>query len=420
MSIPLLGEGRAKPGMPRPGAAPRWLLFAAGMLVGLLAYRLWELRPPRGAEATALAAFRDAFEITRTRYVDSAQTDPKKLSYDAITGMIQGLGDTGHSRFLTPQQVRAEQQSLSGTFVGIGVEMAERDGRPVVVTAFPGSPAARAGLRPGDRFLRVNGEDVSGLALSELSTRLRGPKGTEVRLTVLHPDNTVVEVTAQREEVRQPFVTWAPIQDSTLWHIHISQFGDGAADELDRALEAARAAGATGIVLDLRDDPGGFLKEAVAVVSRFVENGVVLIERDRSGRTEPVMVKSGVDAVTLPVTLLINGGSASAAEVTAAALLYYQRATAFGATTFGTGTVLQTFDLPGGSALLLGVREWLTPGGQPLRNRGVTPTETVTQPDGAATLVPPSPSSPPEQPCTATDAQLRAAIARLGLTCPTG
>jgi carboxyl-terminal processing protease len=385
-------------------------------MLGVVATRLWDRFGP--GRDLALATFEAAYQITRARYVEKDKTNPRDLVYNAITGMVQGLGDTGHSRFLTPEQRRREQQSLSGVVVGIGVEMAERDGRPVVVSTYPGSPAARAGIRAGDRIIRVNGEDVSALGLSQLAERLRGPAGSDVRLTVLHPDGAVLEVAVRREELHIPFVTWAPLSGG-LWHIRIAGFGAGTAAQLDQALAAAQAAGARGIVLDLRDNPGGLLDEAVAVASRFLTEGVVLIERDRDGHTTPVRVQDEAPHTTLPVVLLINGGTASAAEVVAAALLDHGRAVAVGERTFGTGTVLQTFALPDGSALLLGVREWLTPSGEPLRNRGVTPTETVSLPAQAEPLVPRLPASAEEQPCAAADAQLRAAVARLGVACPT-
>lgn len=368
-------------------------------------------------DTSATATFDAAYRIVRDRYVRPEQTDPTKLVHDAIRGMVEGLGDTGHSRFLSQEQLQRERQSLSGRFVGIGVEMGERDGRPVVVTAFPGSPAAEAGVRAGDRFLRIDNEDVSALPLEELRPKLRGAAGSSLRVTMLRPDTTTFEATLRREELRLPFVTYAPLENSTVWHIYISSFGEDVSKQLDQALAAAKAGGATGIVLDLRDDPGGLLDEAVKVVSRFVPSGVVLIERDRSGTSTPVMVKEGVQTTDLPLTLLINSGSASAAEVTAAALLYHNRATAVGATTFGTATVLQTFGLPDGSALLLGVREWLTPAGEPLRGRGVTPTEPLPLPRDVRPLIPRVPAAAPEPACTTTDVQLRAAAARLGQTC---
>lgn len=411
----------------RPETRWPWAMVV-GFLMGVAVMRLVPLIGTSAADRQALATFEEAFRLTRSRYVDAGQTDARELVHDAISGMIEGLGDTGHSRFLTAEQLRAERQGLSGRFVGIGVEMAERDGRPVVVAAYPGSPAARAGLRPGDRFLRVDADDVSHLNLAQLGARLRGEEGSQLRITVLHPSGELLETVVRREEIRQPFVTWAALGDPAagdgaapgspvLWHIRITQFGDGTASQLDQALAATREAGATGIVLDLRDNPGGLLNEAVAVAARFIEDGVVLIERGRDGDQSKLSVSGGVDATDLPLTVLINGGSASGAEVVTAALLFHQRAVAVGVTTFGTGTVLRTYPLPDGSALLLGVREWLTPAGKPLRNLGVEPTVTVALAEGVEPVMPLAPSATAEQPCRGPDQQLRLAAERLGLLC---
>jgi carboxyl-terminal processing protease len=173
-------------------------------------------------------------------------------------------------------------------------------------------------------------------------------------------------------------------------------------------------------VLDLRDNPGGLLDEAVGVVSRFVDKGAVLIERDRSGHQTPVNVNHDKPVTNLPLAVVINGGTASAAEVVTAALLYHNRATAVGEHTFGTATVLQTFGLPDGSAILLGGREWLTPAGQPLRNVGVQPTDTVALQAPDQALTPSAPSSRPEEACASADTQLKAAASRVGLACTAG
>jgi carboxyl-terminal processing protease len=287
----------------------------------------------------------------------------------------------------------------------------------VVVSAYPGSPAADAGIGAGDRFLRVNGQDVSSLPLTDLGQLLNGPKGSDVRLTVLQPDDTVIERTVRREEVRIPAVTWAPLEGTSIWHIHISGFSEWTADELDQALAAARDGGATGIVLDLRDNPGGLLNEAVGVVSRFVPEGTVLIERDRGGNESKVEVDKGHMVTDLPLVVLVNGGSASSSEVVTAALLYHERATAVGTTTFGTGTVLRTYGLSDGSALVLGVQEWLTPAGTPIRHQGITPEEVVSLPDGTEPTIPDDPSSPAEHACDTADAQLRTAAVGLGAVC---
>lgn len=406
--------------MQRPSTATLALALAAAFLTGILAGRVYDNLTTSRQERQALATFRTAFEVTRDRYVDESQTDPSELVHEAIAGMIAGLGDTGHSRFMTAEQRRREEEALSGSYAGIGVEVAERDGRVVVVSAYPESPAARAGISSGDRFIRVNGDDVSQLLLTELGARLRGPVGTELRVTMLHQDDSTTEATLRREEITVPAVTWAPLEGSTIWHMRISRFGENAVAELDRALAAVQAAGATGLILDLRDNPGGLLQQAVGVASRFIEDGIVLQERNGDGDDTPIEVVEGVDAIEAPLVVLINGGSASASEVVTAALLNHNRAEAVGTTTFGTGTVLREFTLPDGSVLLLGVREWLTPDGQPLRGQGITPSRVIALPENVRPLLPALPDGAAERPCDAADDQLRAAAALLGLTCPAG
>lgn len=406
--------------MPRLSTAVIPIMVAAAFLAGVFAGRGCGAWSPSNEEQLALDTFRAAFRAVRDRYVDESQTDPSELVHEAITGMIEGLGDTGHSRFLTAEQRRREEEALSGSYVGIGVEVAERDGHPVVVSAFPESPAARAGIRSGDRFLKINGEDVSRVSLTDLGAYLRGPAGSELRVTVLHQDDTTAELVLRREAITMPAVTWAPLAESAIWHIRLSRFGENATEELDRALAEAQAAGAAGLILDLRNNPGGLLNQAIGVASRFIEDGVVLQERDRDGDDRSLHVADGVAAVDLPLVVLVNEGSASSSEVVTAALLYHDRAQAVGATTFGTGTVLREFTLPDGSVLLLGIREWLTPAGEPLRGEGLTPTHTVPLPEGVRPVLPDQPDAPPEQPCDSPDVQLRTAAVLLGLTCPSG
>lgn len=395
-----------------------WPTLVLGLVLGVALTLLLPLLRRGDAASRERATFDQAYRIVRDRFVERDKTAPADLIHDAIRGMVEGLGDTGHSRFLTPEQRQREDQARTGRFVGIGVEMGERDGRAVVVTVFPDSPAAEAGMRAGDRFVRIDGADVSTLPLAELRPMLRGAEGTRFQATIMRRDATTFPVTLERRVLYTPFVRWSPIQGTGLWQIAIGSFGENVSTQLDQAIEAARGGGATGIVLDLRDNPGGLLDEAIQVTGRFVRGGVVLLERDRGGATSTLRVKDGATATDLPVVVLINGGSASAAEVVAAALLYHQRAVVVGSQSFGTGTVLQQFGLPDGSALLLGVREWLTPAGEPLRGRGVTPTQVVTLPQDIRPQIPRLAAGPPVDGCTTADLQLQAAIARLGVPCP--
>jgi len=266
-----------------------------------------------------------------------------------------------------------------------------RDGRPVIVAPIPCSPAAAAGLLAGDIILTIDGVDTLGLTLDALSSAMRGPAGSQVELTVRQPDaDAPRQVRVERREIDVPSVAWVMLPGSPVALVRLSQFADGAHDELTAALGAARAAGARGLVLDLRDNPGGLLHEAVGVAGEFLTGGTIVQVQQRDGsRTIEKDPDSAAGAATdLPLAVLINGGSASSAEIVAGALKENGRAPLIGERTFGTGTVLSTYPLSDGSAVLLGTALWLTPDGHAIKEAGITPTHIVSLPAGAAPLLP--------------------------------
>jgi carboxyl-terminal processing protease len=327
--------------------------------------------PPEVAQTFTL--FWEAWHVVTRNYVNKAALDPQKMTYGAIQGMVNSLGDAGHSRFLNPTSFRQEQNALSGAFIGIGAEVGLRDGRPIIVAPLEGSPAEQAGLKSGDAVLRINGEDVSHVGLPELITRLRGDAGTNVTLTILHEDADLPEdVTITRQRIRSRAVTYEILPDSNVADIRLSQFNRNAVGDLKNALKAVTDAHVSGIVLDLRDNPGGILDQAVEVASQFMGDGTIAVVTD-GNRERRIQAKSGGLATDVPLTVLINSGTASAAEIVASALEENHRATLIGQTTFGTGTVLGTFRLKDGSAILLGTAEWLTPDGQRIKGKGIQP-----------------------------------------------
>jgi carboxyl-terminal processing protease len=324
--------------------------------------------------APTFSLFWEAWNVVSHNYVNKSQLDVQRMTYGAIQGMVNSLGDTGHSRFLNPSGFRQEQSSLRGAFIGIGAEVGLRNGQPVVVTPVEGGPADKAGLQAGDAILRVDGTDVSRNNLQDLMIRLRGDLNTSVTITVLHPGtDTPVDITVTRQRVRSTPVTSQILPDSNVADIKLSQFNSGAASALKDALKSAQDAHVAGIVLDLRDNPGGILDQAVEVASQFLSDGTVVVVKDGNGNEKRFAAKSGGLATDVPVTVLINNGTASAAEIVAAALEQNHRATLIGQSTFGTGTVLSTFRLKDGSAILLGTSEWLTPDGQLVKGKGVQP-----------------------------------------------
>ena len=324
--------------------------------------------------APTFSLFWEAWNVVTHNYVDQSALNVQKMTYGAIQGMINSLGDNGHSRFLNPSGFRQEQGSLRGSFIGIGIEVGLRNGQPIVVRTLEGSPADTAGLQAGDAILRVDGVDVSRLGLPELTTRLRGDVDTSVTLTVLHQGaNEPQDLTLTRQRVRTQSVTSEVVPGSSVVDVRLSQFSGGAARSLQQALKAAAAAHVSGIVLDLRDNPGGILDQAVDVTSQFLSQGTVVVVKDTAGKERRIEAKPGGLATELPLTVLINNGTASAAEIVAGALEQNHRATLVGQATFGTGTVLSTFRLKDGSAILLGTAQWLTPDGQLVKGKGIQP-----------------------------------------------
>ena len=322
-------------------------------------------------------------------YVDRSAVNQQSLTYGAISGMVTALGDTGHSTFLTPEMVKSEHNFTQGQFEGIGALLEMKDGRPTIVAPFDGSPAQKAGVKPGDVILKVNGNDISGQSLTEIVSQVSGPAGTQVTLTLMNPNTGLTrDVTITRAKIQIHNVSWHMLPGTTLAHIRITAFSNGATDDLKKALEAAQAQGATGIVLDLRNDPGGLLNEAVTVASQFLSSGNVMLEKDAQGNIKPLPVESGGIAPDIPMVVLINNGTASAAEIVSGALHDAKRAQLIGETTFGTGTVLNEFPLSDGSALLLATEEWLTPNGTSFWHKGIQPDIQVSLPTNVSPVIP--------------------------------
>jgi carboxyl-terminal processing protease len=368
-------------------------LFGSGYLVGLTTSRAAAFSDasadaPPGVAST-FGVFWQAWNLAEQHYVNRQALDPTKMTYGAVAGMLSALGDDGHTRFLSPADVQSQKDALSGHFVGIGIQVALRNGHPVVVAPIAGSPAQQAGLRSGDEIVAVDGQDVDGLAISQVSTLIRGAAGTRVTLSTVHSgETTPVDVSIVRGTVTVPSVSWAILPGTQTAQVRVSTFAERTTDDLVQALTAARLAGATSLILDLRDDPGGIRDEAIGVASQFVDSGDVLLERNAEGGLHPYPVRPGGVAVDRPLAVLINEGSASSSEIVAGAIQDHQRGPLVGATTFGTGTVLSMYPLADGSAIYLGTAEWLTPNGRQIWHHGIVPDDAVTLPASGRVLAP--------------------------------
>jgi len=368
-----------------------------------------------GDPQTDFGLIREAWDRIQQSYVDRPAVDDQHLTYGAIGGMVDALGDTGHSRFLSPEMVQAQHDFTSGEFEGIGAYVEMKDGHVVVVAPMDGTPAQQAGLRPGDVILQVDGQNAVGLPIDQVIDRILGEAGTPVTLTILTPDTGQTrEVTLIRAHIAVHNVVWQRLPGTDVTHLRVVAFSKGVTDDLARALSEIQQQGLTSIVLDLRSNPGGLLDEAVGVASQFLASGNVLLEQDAQGKVTPVPVKKGGLAPDIPLVVLVNGGTASAAEIVSGALQDAGRARLVGETTFGTGTVLNEFSLSDGSALLLATEEWLTPNGRVIWHQGIAPDEVVALPTDAAPLLPETESGmTPEKLQSSGDAQLLRALGLL-------
>ena len=355
--------------------------FGAGIVVGGASRSVWAAeRPPQ------VAVFWEVWELVEEYFVDRAAIDPARMTYGAIQGMLATLGDENHTVFFSPEEATQQEAALEGSFEGIGAYVEQEGEFFRIVAPIHGSPAEEAGILAGDIVLRVDGESIEGLPEWEIISRIRGPSGSTVVLTVLHPDSEEpVEIPIVRGQIDVDSITWARIPQTKLVYLQIAQFAEDTGSELQRALEeiaAEKASGRAveGLLLDLRNNPGGYLQEALRVNNQFLEAGaVILYEQDASEQLQTYRAVGPGLARAYPMVVLINEGTASAGEITAGALKENGRARLVGQPTLGTGTVLQPFTLSDGSVLRLGVTRWLTPEQNLIKNQGVQPDSLVAQ-----------------------------------------
>jgi carboxyl-terminal processing protease len=336
------------------------------------------------------ALIEEAWRKIHENYVAADELDDRELAYGAIDGLADAVGDTGHTEFMTPEERAARNAALQGSYVGIGAEVdTTEDGLPVIVGVFRGSPAEKGGLNAGDVVLTVDDRPTAGESLDTVINWIRGEDGTSVVLTVRDgADGPVRTVELVRDEVHIEPVSWAMVPGTKTAILRLEQFSAGAADALHAALEAINEAGAERLVFDLRGNPGGYVNEAAAIASEFLASGDVYLQRNAKGETNATAVRPGGLATTIPLVVLIDEGSASAAEIVSGAIQDAGRGELIGGTTFGTGTVLGEFTLADGSALRIGTVEWLTPKGRVIWHEGITPDVEVARAAESTQIVP--------------------------------
>lgn len=320
--------------------------------------------PPKNVDVD-FKLFWDTWDLLSRSYFDKKAIDAHKLFYGAISGMVASVGDP-YTVFLPPEQQKFTKDELSGSFEGVGIELGfNKDKRLVVVAPLDGAPAEKAGIKSGDIIVKINGKDSSNISLPEAVNQIRGPKGTKVALTIFHNgDSDTKDIALFRDTIIVKSVSLS-FKDTNSGKkvaiIKLSRFGERTEDEWNAAVSELLAANPQGIVLDLRNNPGGFLDGAVFIASEFLDGGNVVLQEDSEGNKSPFRVVRPGKLTKIPVEVLINKGSASASEIVAGALQDRKRAILIGEKSFGKGTIQNAEDLAGGSGIHITIAKWLTP-----------------------------------------------------------
>ena len=314
----------------------------------------------------------EVWKLLEEEHIDQDSLDADALSAGSVRGLLQALDDP-YASYLNVEQYGVESQDFKGFFEGIGAHVSMQDGQLVIIAPMQGSPAEKAGIRPGDEILAINGGSTAQITLLEAVSKIRGEKGTSVDLLVLHLNQAEpLTITVTRGVIPLDSVRLAMLADG-VGHLRIFSFGDKTNDELVKALQEFRAAEGTGLVLDLRNNPGGLLRGVVEVANQFLDDGLILYEVNAQGQRRDWEAKSGGDGLDIPLVVLVNQFSASASEVLSGALMDHDRAEVIGVTTFGKGSVNTLKPLSDGSGVYFTIGRWYTPLGTLIEGEGITP-----------------------------------------------
>ena len=349
-----------------------------------------EMPPPGSTDSTTkdngvypcLTIFTRVLQLVRQDYVDEEKIDYRALTYNALRGMLSGLDP--HSQFMEPDSFKDMQDDTRSRYDGLGLVVSAKDGVLIIVSALEDSPASKAGLSSGDQILKINGATTEKMQLSDAILALKGKPGESITMQILRPTSKEVrDFTMVRTEIKVESVKDAHLVDASMTgdykvgYVRIIQFNEPTAEELGRKLDDLQKAGMQALVLDLRNNPGGLLNSAVDVCGQFLPPKTMVVYTE--GRTPSSKREYTTSSVArprgdFPVAVLINGGSASGAEIVAGALKDLNRAVLVGETTFGKGSVQSVIGLPDGSAVRLTTAKYFTPGKQVIHQHGVTPT----------------------------------------------
>ncbi len=318
-----------------------------------------------------LKVFTEVLSLVQSNYVE--ETKPRDLIYGGIKGMLETLDP--HSSFMPPDVFKEMQVETQGSFGGLGIEIAVKDRQLTVVAPIEGTPADRAGIHPGDRIVKIDGNPTKEMTLVEAVKKLRGPKGTSVTLTILREDSPgPFELTLARETIEVKSIKAKDLGDGIVY-IRINSFQERTGKDLLKAIEQLGQNEMSALVLDLRNDPGGLLNQAVQVSDLFLEKGQLIVYTEGRIKNQDLRftAEHGAQVPKIPMVVLVNSGSASASEIVAGALQDWKRAVVLGTKTFGKGSVQTVIPLSDGSGLRLTTAKYFTPKGRSIHGTGLMP-----------------------------------------------
>jgi len=350
---------------------------ACGLIIAAAVTRLFPALSPWADSSVErnVAEFRRVLATVEANYVDAKDADGDALTRAAFDGMVKSLDP--HSEYMRADAYRELREEMDGRFGGIGIQIEQREGRIVVIAPIADTPSERAGVQRGDQIAKVDGQSVEKLGMDKIIRRLRGKPGSNVSVTFYRPSNKrILEYALVRETINVESVRDARLLPGGIGFVQLVQFSERTGEEFRKALQRLCSEGAKALVIDLRNNPGGLLDAAVAVAEPFFRRGdlIVYTQGRRPDSRQDLCAGNGAGNLRLPLAILVNSGTASAAEIVAGALKDTGRAVIVGEKTFGKGSVQSVFRLPNNEALRLTTARYYTPSGISIHEKGIEPT----------------------------------------------
>ena len=316
-----------------------------------------------------LSQYWQVYNLLKSKYIGNVDTT--KAEQGTIEGLVSSLGDP-YSVYMPPEDKSNFEQDLKGQFEGIGAELTQKDGSVVVMSPLTGAPAEKAGLKANDIIVKVDDTSAEGLTLNDVVGKIRGPKGSTVKITVIRAgNNDPVVISIVRDTITVKSVEWKMINN--IGYIEVRQFGDDTVDLFKQGVTELAAKSPKAIIIDMRNNPGGYLNAVAPMVGQFIAPNVVVYEKEKNGDLTDIRSTDVPVLPNMPLYILTNNGSASAAEIFSGAMQDYKRATLIGQKTFGKGSVQDLINLSDGSALKVTIAEWLTPNKRTINKTGIDP-----------------------------------------------